>query len=327
MTELIGYKSEFEALINNYTSNNLHSSIILHGPKGIGKYYFIKTFIKHVFKLKFNDNNITHHINLFNKNTHPNVKIIERNIDQKTKKLRTNISIDQIRILKKFINESSTIKNLSKFVIIDSADDLNINSASSFLKTLEEPKKNTFIFLISHQLSSLMPTIRSRCLKIKFKTHSYDNFKEILRNVIEEISEDEIKFYFDITYGSPGNAILLWNNNILDILNDTLNSLNSKIIHNNSINLANTISKFDNDQFKSYLSILKTILITLNKLKISDYDSTNYVSNYFNLLKNLSKTISNKNIIDRFDFLTNNESDLFTYNLDKKLFMLKFLTT
>ena len=51
-----------------------------------------------------------------------------------------------------------------------------------------------------------------------------------------------------------------------------------------------------------------------------------YLSNQFNLLKQLSKNLTNENIIDRFEYLIKNESDLFTYNLDKKLFMLKFLT-
>ena len=37
------------------------------------------------------------------------------------------------------------------------------------------------------------------------------------------------------------------------------------------------------------------------------------------------KILSKQNIVDRFYFLTNNENDLFSYNLDKKLFMLKFL--
>ena len=57
---------------------------------------------------------------------------------------------------------------------------LTMNDENSFLKNLEEPSKNTFIFLISHQLSSLIPTIRSRCLKIKLTKHNFVNFKNII---------------------------------------------------------------------------------------------------------------------------------------------------
>ncbi len=327
MIQLIGFENQINLLLNNYKSKNLHSSIILHGSKGIGKKLFINKFISEIFKINYKNNNYLHHLNLLSNNTHPNIKIIEKKIDQKSKKIKSNITIDQIRNLKSFINESTSIKNLSKFIIIDCADDLNINSANSFLKTLEEPNKNTFIFLISHQLSNLLPTIRSRCLKIKFNQHCFNNFKLIIKNHIKNISEDETRFYYDLTYGSPGIAITLYDDNILNILDLTFKSLDSNNIDKNCIELVNILSKLENEKFKSYLSILKSILINLNKLKINQIVDKNYLSDKFNLFKHLSNTLSVEKIIDRFNFISNNESDLFTYNLDKKIFMLKFLTT
>ncbi len=324
MFKMIGHEDQKNFILNKYISKNLHSSIIFYGSKGIGKKNFIIDIITSIIKIKFENKNYNHHINLLNNNTHPNIKIIEKLIDQKTKKLKSNITIDQIRSLNKFVNESSSIKDFDKFIIIDSADDLNINSSNSLLKTLEEPKANTFIFLVSHQLSNLIPTIRSRCMKIKFNRLNFDDFKKILELNIQDIKLDEIKFYYDVTYGSPGNAISLHNDNIIEYLDITINNLSSNKINNNYIELSQHLSKYDNDKFKSYLSILKTILITISKLKINDFDSNNYLSNNFKLLKRLSSTLSRKNIIDKFNYLTNNENDLFTYNLDKKIFMLKF---
>ena len=327
MIELIGFEKEYSNVIKRYKSNNLPNSILIHGLSGIGKRTFLNKLVKNILNIEFKDNNYDHHLKLFNNNTHPNITIIEKETDSKTGKIKSNITIDQIRNLKTFINESSSIKGLSKFIIFDSADDLNINSANSFLKTLEEPKKNTFIFLISHQLSNLLPTIRSRCLKIKFNQHSFNNFKKIIKNNIENISDDETKFYYDLTYGSPGIALSLYDDNFLDILDITIKSLYSNKIDNVCINLADTLAKLENEKFKSYLSILKSLLINLKKLKIKQIDANNYLSYKFSILKDLSNKLSVQNIIDRFDFLSNNESDLFTYNLDKKIFMLKFLTT
>ena len=179
--------------------------------------------------------------------------------------------------------------------------------------------------MVSHELSTLIPTIRSRCLKIKLNKHSYENFKMLI-NHINEISEEEIKFYYDLTYGCPGNAISFHDINMLEILDITAKTFNSNKIDINTINLTNTLSKLDNDQFKLYLSILKTLLIILNKFSRRDFNSNIFLSEKFKLLKNLTNILSFQNIIDRFDFLSNNESDLLTYNLDKKLFMLKFLT-
>ena len=327
MFELIGYDEEIKSLINTYSSNNLQSSIILHGPKGIGKKTFINKFISEILKISLNEKNYLHHINLFKNNTHPNIKILEKNIDLKTKKIKNNITIDQIRDLKKFINESPSVDDLKKIIIIDSADDLNINAANSLLKTLEETKINTLIFLISHQISSLLPTIRSRCLKFKLNKHNYDNFKKILLNNIDYLSDDEIKFYYDLSYGSPGNSILLNEDKIIDVFDMTLSIFNSNQIDNNCIDLVNILSKLDNDKFKSYLFLLKSILVILNKIKTRNNNSYIYLSNKFKHLEDISKNLTLQKIIDRFDFLSNNESDLLTYNLDKKLFMFKFLTS
>ncbi len=326
MNDLVGFKKETIALLNKFNLKNLHSSIIIHGPKGIGKNLFVNNFINEIFKKQFKDNTYYHHYNLFKNNTHPNIKLLEKLYDVKTKKYKSNIGIEQIRDLKKFINDSPSIQNFSKFIIIDCADDLNINASNSFLKNLEEPNKDTFIFLICHRLSSIIPTIRSRCLKIKLNQHSFENFKIILLNRFEKIEIDEIKFLYDLTYGSPGTAIFLYEEEVIEILDLTLNSLETSDINKNKVFVSDILSKFDNEKFKSYLSLLKSLLVIMKKFKNNPDEIDFYLSNKLNLLKHLSNKLTEKNIVDRFNFLIKNEHDLFTLNLDKKLFMLKFLT-
>ena len=134
MIELIGFEKEYRDLLNRYETNNLPNSILIHGLSGIGKRTFLNKYVKNIINIEFKDNNADHHLNLFKNNTHPNIKIIEKEIDSKTGKIKTNITIDQIRRLKTFLNSTSIIQNSSKIVIIDSADDLNISSANSMLK-------------------------------------------------------------------------------------------------------------------------------------------------------------------------------------------------
>ncbi len=327
MFNLVGFKDQFDYLMQHYSNHNLHSSIILHGPKGIGKKTFINKFVSEIISIDYKNESFLHHINLYKNNSHPNIKILERLIDQKNKKIKNNITIEQIRSINKFIKESHSINNLPKIIIIDSVDDLNINSANSFLKNLEEPSSNTFIFLISNHLSSLLPTIRSRCLKLKFNNHNYENYKKIINMQIENISDDEINFLFDLTYGSPGISISLYEEDLLEVFEQTLNSLSAGYIDDNCIELAEFISNFDNDKFKSYLLLLKSILVTIKKIKNDNSLLNSLISDRLKKLVNLSSILTSKNIIDRFDFLSNNEKDIFTYNLDKKLFMLKFLVS
>ena len=326
MIELIGFEKEYSDLLNRYESNNLPNSILIHGLSGIGKRTFLNKLVKNIINIEFKDNNVDHHLNLFKNNTHPNIKIIEKEIDNKTGKIKTNITIDQIRRLKTFLNSTSIMQNSSKIVIIDSADYLNISSANSMLKILEEPKENTYIFLISNQISLLLPTIRSRCLKIKFNTHNLTNFTNIIKNNIDEISNEEINFYFELTYGSPGTTILYYNNDFLDIFQLSIKCLLSNDLDDDKINLSNILSKLTNDEFNNYLSMLKFILIVANKLKVNrDDKSLVNMPNYLEL-ESLSANLSKKNLIDRFDYLTNNQKELFSLNLDKKIFILNFLT-
>ena len=326
MIELIGFEKEYSDLLKRYKSNNLPNSILIHGLSGIGKRTFLNKLVKNIINIEFKDSNLDHHLNLFKNNTHPNIKIIEKEIDSKTGKIKSNITIHQIRRLKTFLNSTTTIQNSSKIVIVDSADYLNISSANSMLKILEEPKENTYIFLISNQISLLLPTIRSRCLKIKFNTHNLTNFTNIIKNNIDEISNEEINFYFELTYGSPGTTILYYNNDFLDIFQLSIKCLLSNDLDDDKINLSNILSKLTNDEFNNYLSMLKFILIVANKLKVNrDDKSLVNMPNYLEL-ESLSANLTKKNLIDRFDYLTNNQKELFSLNLDKKIFILNFLT-
>ncbi len=326
MVKLIGFEKEYSDLVNRYKSNNLPNSIIIHGLSGIGKRTFLNKLVKNILNIEFKDNNIDHHLNLFKNNTHPNIKIIEKEIDSKTGKIKSNITIDQIRRLKTFLNSTTIIQNSSKIVIVDTADYLNISSANSMLKILEEPKENTYIFLISNQISLLLPTIRSRCLKIKFNTHNLISFTNIIKDQIDEISNEEINFYFELTYGSPGTTILYYNNDFFDIFQLSIKCLLSNDLDGDKINLSNILSKLTNDEFSNYISMLKFILIVANRLK-ANKDDKSFINmpNYLEL-ESLSTNLTKKNLIDRFDYLTNNQKDLFSLNLDKKIFILNFLT-
>lgn len=69
-----------------------------------------------------------------------------------------------------------------RICIIEDAEQMNIPTANSFLKTLEEPPKNTVLILITSRLSMLLPTILSRCQQIYFKPLSRSVIEQLLRD-------------------------------------------------------------------------------------------------------------------------------------------------
>ena len=55
-----------------------------------------------------------------------------------------------------------------RFVIIDPAEALNEAASNALLKTLEEPNEHTHFVLITRHASGLLPTIVSRCQRLRF---------------------------------------------------------------------------------------------------------------------------------------------------------------
>ena len=323
---MIGFEKEFKIIKNNLTEEKLNNSILISGIKGIGKLFFVTKIIEDYINLKINPKQISHHLSLLKNNSHPNIKILRKKIDEKTNKIKNNIVIDQVRELNHFYHETNIIENLPKFILIDSADDLNLSSSNALLKILEEPKANTYFFLISHQPSALLPTIKSRCLKINLSSHTFDNFKKILISQNVETKDDEIfKLLFDITNGSPGLSLNFNIDIILDIFDQLINSIidNDTFSVNNN-NITNLFSNFENEKYKIFLSLVKFILIVFKKVKMGlDLDKY-YLSQIILKIENLSEKITIDTIDNKLDYLINNENDLFTFNLDKKIFMINF---
>ena len=327
MKKVIGFDQEFDSILSQLLDNKLSNSLLLTGNKGIGKKYFILQIIEEYINKKVVSSQTQHHLSLLKNNSHPNIIIAEKEIDEKTKKLKNFIVIDQIRKINQFCLETSIIEDIPKFILIDCADDMNINASNALLKILEEPKLNTYFFLISHQPSSLLPTIKSRCLKINLPNHNYDNFSNIIEISNNDINEETKKFLYDITNGSPGLINEYEFDEILNIFERLINLIEDKDPFSESNNdTIKFLSSLDNDQLKIFLSFIKFILITINKIKLGINITKNYLSDSVLKIQTISDKISSDIIQRKLDYLINNENDLFTFNLDKKIFMINFIT-
>lgn len=327
MKKVIGFDQEFDSILNRLLENKLSNSLLLTGNKGIGKNYFIFQLIEEYIKKKVISEQINHHLSLLKNNSHPNIMNVKKEIDEKTKKLKNFIIIDQIRKINQFSLETSVIENIPKFILIDSADDMNINASNGLLKILEEPKLNTYFFLISHQPSSLLPTIKSRCLKINLFNHNYDNFSRIIKISNTDIDEETNKFLYDISNGSPGLINEYEFDEILNVFERLINLIINKDPFSDSNNdTIKFLSTLDNEKLKVFISFMKFILITINKIKLGIDIAKNYLSKSILKIAKISDKISIDLIQRKLDYLINNENDLFTFNLDKKIFMINFIT-
>jgi len=75
------------------------------------------------------------------------------------------IGVDEIRNLEQTLHLAAPGGQCKVGVIIE-ADRLNDQSANAFLKTLEEPPRNTLLLLLTANPQRLLPTILSRCVRL-----------------------------------------------------------------------------------------------------------------------------------------------------------------
>ncbi|WP_185803964.1 DNA polymerase III subunit delta' [Pontivivens nitratireducens] len=96
----------------------------------------------------------------------PRVLLCRRPWDEKTKKLRKQITVEEVRKLKSFFNMSAADGGW-RVAIVDAMDDLNIPAQNALLKILEEPPEKVLFLMVCHQPGRLLPTIRSRCRELR----------------------------------------------------------------------------------------------------------------------------------------------------------------
>ena len=92
---------------------------------------------------------------------HPNLKVVSNEAKDGASK---NISIESVRNLKHFFELSSHVIGGNKVILINNAESLTLNAANALLKILEEPPENSYLILTTDNISSLLPTIVSRCV-------------------------------------------------------------------------------------------------------------------------------------------------------------------
>jgi DNA polymerase III subunit delta' len=79
-----------------------------------------------------------------------------------------DIVVDQVRDV---VDRRLSLKRFEgrrRFVIVDPADAMNPQAQNALLKTLEEPPDDTTLVLVASSPDALLPTIRSRCLRVSF---------------------------------------------------------------------------------------------------------------------------------------------------------------
>jgi len=172
---LVGHDDAEAALLRAWQSRRLHHAWLITGPRGIGKATLAFRFARFVLAGGGSDLfgsptslEIASDMPVFRQvasGGHPDLLTIERGYDEKRDRQRSEIVVDDVREVGRFLHLKAAAGGW-RVVVVDSADEMNRNGANALLKILEEPPAQALLLIVSHAPGRLLPTIRSRCRRL-----------------------------------------------------------------------------------------------------------------------------------------------------------------
>lgn len=231
---LVGHERAERAFLQDFRAGKLHHAWLIAGPQGIGKATFAFRIARFLLQDKIDpqadtlsvDPN-TPHAKLIANDSHSNLLVLSRPWDADKKRLKTALTVDEVRKMHDFFGLAAGRKGW-RVCIIDTADDLNIAAANALLKTLEEPPANTLILLLANAPGRLLPTIRSRCRLLRLQALDETQLIGCLQEAgLTGYSDPQIAAMSRLADGSVGQAMRLAELGGLELYGDILSLLNT----------------------------------------------------------------------------------------------------
>ena len=220
---LFGQSQAETGFLEAFNADRLHHAWLMTGPRGVGKATLAWRIARFLLATPIHeggglfgdapptfdtldispDHPVAHRLLA---RSEPGMFAITRSVNEKTGKLRDMITVDDIRGLTHFLTMSAA-EGGRRVVIVDAADEMNVNAANALLKMLEEPPALTTMLLVSHQPSRLLPTIRSRCRELRLTPLEADDMTAALAQAGAEENDDPA--LAALSSGSVGEAMRL----------------------------------------------------------------------------------------------------------------------
>lgn len=204
---LVGQGAAEATLLGAISAGRLHHAWLLTGPQGVGKATLAYRFARHL--LAGRDVPPEHPV--FRRvaaGSHADLHTLERTVDSRSKKLRGEIVVDDVRAAGDFLRRTAA-EGGWRVVVVDRADELNRNAANALLKILEEPPPNAMLLLVCNAPGRLPPTVRSRCRRLPLAALSEAEMATVLAAYLPDMPIGERSQLAVLSGGSPGRALML----------------------------------------------------------------------------------------------------------------------
>jgi DNA polymerase-3 subunit delta' len=209
---LIGHAAAERAVTDALAGGRLHHAWLITGPEGIGKATLAYRFARRLLAggaaatLEMDPSHLV--FRRVAAGTHADLRTVEREWDEKKKKMKKNIAAETVRTVPGFLHLTPA-EGGWRVVIIDGAEDMSRESANALLKVLEEPPGRALLMLISDTPGRLLPTIRSRCRHLPMKPLAAADMQSAMALYLPDLAPAERDTLLTLAEGAPGRALAL----------------------------------------------------------------------------------------------------------------------
>jgi len=207
--QVLGQESAVSDFLAAAQAGRMHHGWLLTGPRGTGKATLAWSMAKWLLSGGGSDRldvdpeaPVVRRIRALSE---PRLLLVRRPVDEKSGRLRAEITVDEVRRLQSFFHMSAA-EGGHRVAIIDAADEMNMAAANALLKQLEEPPRDATLILIAHQPGRLLPTIRSRCRELRLHPLGPENMGRILGDLGIDGDAERLGA---LAGGSAGEAVRL----------------------------------------------------------------------------------------------------------------------
>lgn len=168
---VLGQKKAYEFLQSSLQKDRFYPVQILAGPSGVGKKLVALALTQNILceKSSFEACGECPACRKVENLQNENVHIVSPD--------GQSIKVEQVKDILHTVSLSRWGK--ATVILFDEADKMNPQSANALLKTLEEPPPKTYFFLISSNISHILPTIRSRAQVTFFQPIPVSELKKL----------------------------------------------------------------------------------------------------------------------------------------------------
>jgi DNA polymerase-3 subunit delta' len=210
---LLGHDAAERTLVDAIHQGRMHHAWLITGPEGIGKASLAFRFARRLLAGHGDGHSLALDPSdpVFRRvvaRGHADLKTVERAVDEKTKRLKRDIAIKDVREINSFMSLTPA-EGGWRVAVVDGAEDLNQNSANALLKILEEPPARAILILVCSSPGRLLPTIRSRCRRLRLSPLDDEVMSRLLADYLPEREQDERDRLVTLAEGSIGRALAL----------------------------------------------------------------------------------------------------------------------